>query len=490
MNKIIVTKDIVLRDYLKLKKGLTKYYAQNKIEDFMESLKIVGRLMYNFNFFYKDDEIEELIKECSKKIDVKIKNQDLKKIIFYDYFSIDNRGLTEQYLDALMNLGYEILYISLQKNTSKMKNIIEKISNYKKSEIYVVKNSFKFEACTEIKEKVEEFGATKVFIHTSPWDSVGIVTWSAFENKLERYFINLTDHTFWLGKSSADYFIEFRSYGKNISIDYRGIKEDKLIILPYYPIQNQTQEFQGFDFEYKSKKLIFSGGSLYKIYGSKIYFEIVKYILDNHEDTIILYLGNGDERPLQNFIKENNFKNRFYFKNERRDINEIFKRCYFYLGTFPVCGGLMSQFAGANNKLPVAYTSKDLPINLIEELFINAENKTFTYTDIKEIKKEISKLLLNKNYLDEKTINLSKLVISKLEFTEQLKTLINDKKTRFKFKAYEIDINKFSELYLQQENDFLNQYEQNFLTKNIKIAFKFRKYFLQAIVKRILLKLK
>ncbi|MEF9933464.1 MAG: hypothetical protein RR864_05280 [Cetobacterium sp.] len=490
-----ITPEILIKDYEKLKKKSQKYYSENKMKDSLDSIFILAKLMYNFNLKYTDDDMEKLLKQISNSIFGKTskdfsKKIEEKKVIFYDYFALDNRGLTEQYLQGLIDLEYEILFITLQKNEKKMKNILKKLLSYKGSEVYVIKALDKIEICQEIREKAISYNPSKIFIHTSPWDTVGFVTWASFEDRAERYLINLSDHTFWLGKCCSDYFIEFRSYGKNISIDYRRISEEKISILPYYPIRNLNEVFQGFSFDTEGKKIIFSGGSLYKIYGSSIYFELVKYILDNHEDTIFLFLGNGDEKPLRKFIFDNKYESRFYFYNERRDINEVFKRCYFYLGTYPITGGLMSQFAVANGKLPVAYTSKELSINLIEELFINCDKIKMTFTDLKELKNHIDKLLKSKEYLLERISEVNELIITEKEFAIEFKKIIETKKSRFNFKKYEVDIDAFSRIYFEQENKFLHQYKRIFLIKNIKLIINFFEYLFPAIIEYVLSKIK
>ena len=490
-----ITVDKVKKDYKNLKKLSKKYYLKNEMNNAMDSVTILAKLMYCFNIFYTDNDVENLLKEISTKIfknDVENSKieKNKNKVIFYDSFGQDNRVLTEQYLEALIQLEYDILYITLQKDEKIMKNILKKLKNYERAEVYKIKAKNKVEICKEIRKKAFDYQATKIFIQITPWDTIGMVTWCYFENKAERYNINLTDHAFWLGKCCSDYFIEFRSYGKNISIDYRGIKEEKSAILPYYPIQSSEELFQGFSFETEGKKMIFSGGTLYKIYGSLVFFEIVKHILNNHEDVIFLFLGNGNEKPIQKFIIENNYQNKFYHLNERRDINEVFKRCYFYLGTYPISGGLMSQFAIANGKLPIAYTTKKLPVNQIEELFIDSENIKLTYFDLQEMKNEIDKLLKYPDYLKKKTENIEKLVISKKEFSEELKKLIETKKTRFKFEKYGVDIKEFSALYFEQENKFINQYKRIFLTKNLKIGLKFYKNFIPSLIEYVFIKIK
>lgn len=225
----------------------------------------------------------------------------------------------------------------------------------------MVKSKNNIQKCKEIFEKIIQFGPSKILYHSAPWDTVGFITlsWLA-DYKIERFLINLTDHAFWLGRDCCDYFFEFRSWGVNLSLDHRHIAKERLLMLPYYPIRDTTIQFQGFPFNTEGKKVIVSGGSLYKIYGSPIFFDIVKTILDSYQDTVFFYLGNGETEPLMEFIKKNKLEDRFFYSKERRDINEIIKRCYFYLGTYPMGGGLMSQFAVANNKILVAYAKNPM----------------------------------------------------------------------------------------------------------------------------------
>lgn len=476
-----ITKEIVLKDYRKLIKLAFFTFNLKLYSQSMDIIANAANLMYNFNIIYTDNEIESLLIKIAQRLFANVHfnstTPNQKSIVFYDYFSLDNRGLTEQYLQGLMDLNYEILYITLQKNPSNMQNILSKLSKYPKSEVFQVKSDNNILACNEIIKKITKFAPSKILFHSAPWDTIGFVSLSIFEGRIDRFLINLTDHAYWLGKMCCDYFIEFRTYGLNISTKYRKINKNKLLILPYYPITNSKYAFEGFPFNTNNKKIIFSGGSLYKIYGSQVFFDIVKYILNSYKDTLFFFLGNGDERPLLNFIKENKLENRFYYSKERKDINEVFRHCHFYLGTYPICGGLMSQFAVQNNKIPVAYTGNDLPVNNIDELFINLKDITFTYTDIQKVYEEIDRLLTDNDYYLKKTSKMKNLVISSKDFAIRLKKCFEDKFSDYQTKEYDIDTSRFSNIYIDQENNFLHNYCNYVLFKrNFFISIFFIKY--------------
>ena len=475
-----VTKERIFSDFNKLKTLCKKNLEKEEYEEAIECLKIAARLMYNFNLIYTDDDLEKTILNISKKFFQNISNKENERenntVVFYDYFSLDNRGLTEQYIEALINLNYKIIYITQQNNLNKMENILKLLKKSRNVEYYIINSKLKnLEKSKKIREIILEKKPKYLFNHTAPCDIVGMIALVGIP--AEKYLINLTDHAFWLGKVCTDYYIEFRSYGKNISKYYRKISNDREFILPYYPITNKEIKFYGFPFETINKKLIFSGGSLYKIYGSSKFFELVKYILEIDKDTIFLYLGNGNDEILKKFVLDNSFEKRFYFFNERKDINEIFKRCYFYLGTYPMGGALMSQLAIINKKIPVCYYDKDIDLNNINELFIN-NKENFMFDNLEEIKLEIKKLLYDQKYKEQKERNIENIVISKEKFMKGLQSILKNKKSiKYREVKYKPDIDKVALIYLEQENKYLKQYYRLFLSKNFKINLYFYQYF-------------
>lgn len=479
---------MVLKDYKKIKKLASITFKLKFYSQCIDIISVAAGLMYYFNIKYYDEELENILQQISDKIfqdRIKIENVgalNTKRVVLYDFFSLDNRGLTEQYLQALIDLNCDILYISLQKDVNKMKEILKKINGYEKGSVVFINSKNNLNACYTIREKIIQFNPSSILFHSAPWDSIGCIVLFSLPALIKRYLINLTDHAFWLGKKCNDFFLEFRSYGFNISLKYRGIDEKKLLILPYYPVNNPDLLFQGFPFEYENKKIIFSGGSLYKISGSQVFFDIVKYILDKYPEAIFLYLGNGDKKDLYKFISINKFENRFYIGNERKDINEIFKRCYFYIGTYPVAGGLMTQYAVMNNKIPVLFSDKNLLLNNVEELFMHYQEDKFSYSDINLLYEEIDKLFIQPEYYYKKTQELSNLVISQNKFAQTLDSCLQYQNSEFTPKLYNVDNDSVVKLYLKQSLNYGNKF---FIVKNAIIAFVFFPYTIRAVINKI-----
>jgi len=482
-----VTETIVLRDYNKLKRLASFSYTAGLYSWAMDITRVAASLMYNFNIIYYDEDLETLLEKISKKVICKrpVKSAGKnKKIVFYDGLSWDNRGQTEQYLQGLIDNDYEILFLTFKRrNDQSMTAIIKKLEGCSNAKVYYITGRTNIRKCREIYDVIIDYGPSKVLYHAYPYDTIGFIVLTALEDHpIERFQINLTDHTFWLGVKCIDYCLEFRQYGVNISRDYRHIPDEKLIIVPYYPIQNTDFRFQGFPFNAEGKKVIVSAGSLYKIYGSHIYFDIIKRIMIKYTDTIIYYLGNGDTRPLLKFIEENKFNERFFYSTERKDINEVMKRAYFYLNTYPIGGGLLPQLAVANNKIPIIYSDKEAREQNLDELFINNEERIFTIYDLDALYHEIDRLMVDTEYYADRTKLLKGKIISVSEFAKILYSALEYHETAFEKSQYDIDTKTFSKMYFEIENKYLKKYVTIFLhTKNILVYFCFIKYIIVGI---------
>lgn len=484
---MIITEKCIFKDFNKLKKIAKQALSHKNLVFAILCINKAANLMYNSNLIYADDDLEKMLKELSKIIFAKNnysfnkynKNPENKKrIVFYDYFVLDNRGLTEQYLEAISNSDYEILFISCQK-TENSTEIYKKLTEYKiKSVLIAEKNSIS--KTKEIANVIADFSPDIILAHTSPWDVEGLIALSLFEGKCKRYLSNITDHAFWLGAKVFDYFIEFRNYGYNISKKYRGIPEEKLLILPYYPIVNKNIPFSGFNFDTTNKKLIFSGGSIYKIQGSPIFLEIVKYILDKHEDAIFLFLGNGDFSYLQKFVDKNNYQGRFFFSKERKDIYEVFKHCTLYLNTYPMIGGLMTQYACVSGKLPITLNTYGANhCNNIHELLLGKNDIKIQFSTKEDCEKAIDYYLENHIELTANSEIIKSEIITPNDFRNYLFGFFDGKIASPINKInYDINIKEWADNYIKRfnENKCISYYKL-FICKSLKIRIIFIKYF-------------
>lgn len=471
----MLTVDKVKKDYNSFKAISKRLILKGKYNDAEDFISAASRIAYNFNFIYADKELDLMLNQIS---DVYIEGKCFGKIddryVFFDSFGYDNRGLTQQYIRALISWDVEFLYILEYENTQ-CETILNELKKHKKAKIHILSDTKIHEdKAQEIYDLIADFKADKAFLHLAPWSSTAIISWAALSS-VTRYLIDLTDHAFWLGSECFDYYISFRDYGSYISERFRGITKDKQILMPFYPIVEGGSEFQGFEPDISNKKVIFTGGSYYKMYGKgDVFLNILKRICLDNYDTVILIAGSGDARILENFIKKNRLDEQVFLIGSRKDIVGVFKNIDIYLNTYPVGGGLMSQLAVSQHKPLIGYCTNDMPMSFPESLFRNTDDTKFTYNDLELFHEEMNKLLSSDSHLKKTVIKYGELNISPSDFSSELQYKIKNTVTI----TDSVDFPEFCNenvvsLYLCIENEYLKSYER---TKLASLRFKYAKY--------------
>ena len=488
-----ITRDRILRDYNKIKVLVSKKLKKGDLDKTCNYLQLAASFMYNCNIMYADEELEKILskiaalctnyKEQQLNISPNIcQKEDQRRLVFYDYFALDNRGLTEQYIDAFNRLGINVLFVMRKQKSEKSHEIYKKIKDNSKFSIYLTHEHEGEKLIKEIFEAFKNYKPTDLIAHTSPWDIEGLCACLAMEGLCSRYLSNITDHAFWLGTTAFDYFLEFRDYGCSISQSYRGISPEKDIKMPYFPITNKDIPFDGFPFNPDNKQIIISGGSIYKIKGSSKYLEIVKHILDNHPDTLFLYLGSGDHEYLQSFSDQNGYENRFFHIPERKDIYQLIRHSTFYLNTYPMLGGLMTQIASMAGKLPLTLNDTNDPFMSVPEfLMINDFSTQLEYNDIESLKKAIDQYLNNPTKLYHAEENIQKCVPTPESFAKMMNDVLEKHSTGLEPNIYEIDTCQFTEKYIIRLNENPSKYRKFFYSHDLNLATKFYPYYIRII---------
>lgn len=367
----------IRKSYSIYKNGAKKYYKHNDLNKCLACIENAAKIEYNINEFYVDHEIEDLLSAIARHLKKSDSPQPVnpEKYVLYDCFALPNRGLTQQYLRALLSTEKQV-YLIIKKRENEVSDLIKKeaLSHYNLKILYIDTNKTSIDQIHELSAAIEEIAPSAAFLHMTPWDTVGNVVWNIFSNTC-RFQINLTDHAFWLGTNCCDYCMEFRPYGQNLSVQYRNIELERTLILPYYPIVDKCV-YEGLPLENSNTVKLFSGGSIYKIYGEEDrYLKLILKILIKHPNCIFYYAGSGNVNYIKSFIQQNNLEHRWFLIGDRKDIVEIFKHIDIYIGTYPVSGGLMTQLAAAASKPILALFNSDNQYNNIEELFINTLKK-------------------------------------------------------------------------------------------------------------------
>lgn len=448
----------VQKTYFKIKNIAFQQFNSLRYNETIHIVSLAARVAHQFCWQYTDCDLELLLKQLSEKILGKQKkgcyNHNKDRIVFYDFLSKDNRGLTEQYLNAIISWNCEFLYITEDLDENESCNIIKLLKSYDRARIIKINKKTSYvDRITDLYKIINEFNPGKIFLQLAPWSAYETVLFNAFPN-IEKFYIDLADHTFNLGVSCTDYALEFRNRGYSIALEKRGLKKEQLLMLPYYPIVNKT-DFKGLPNQIgKDNVILFSGGMYYKIIDQNFtYFKILLRMIEENPKLIILYAGFGLDTAFKDFIKTHSLQDRIYLLGFRNDIDQIFKRCDIYFNTYPYSGGLMCQYAAVHSKPIIAYNTVERQADFAETIICdNDESMKITYTDLDEFFTELKKLINNKQYRIYKGAQLKKNIITPQTFNQNLYNLVTTKINYIEPKFVKVDYNGIMNRMLNSAN--------------------------------------
>ena len=429
-----------------------RHFEKRIFSETLVDIRNAAELQYKLINRVADSRLSGICISLADKIFSKPLNyeQDKNCFLFYDSFTWDNRGETQQYLDAILNLAdIRLIFVNEGKIEKKSSCIYRQLKKHGVEHYELGNERDELEKIKRLRSIIENAKPGKAFFHLSPYSVIPFVAFGDFKGVI-KYQINLTDHAFWLGDSSFfDYTFEFRGYGCNLSLNERSFKKDQILYLPYYPWIEETP-FQGFPKETKGWKILFSGGSLYKIEGGEgKYYEALKKILDANPSLLFFYAGDGNRAPFYNFIRTNHFENRVSLLGNRSDIGEVIKRIDIYLGTYPMGGGLMTQYAAVYGKPLLIYKTKG-----IEEVVCIKRNEPFVFDNMDELVKESTWLVNNPEYYKERGAFFKSLIIEKEEF-RNLFTKVLDGESPLSWEKRNVQIQNHESLYRINKDGFM-----------------------------------
>ena len=465
-------KDCLLQTIHSLKKIAKKEIKKGHWSHVLSIINLLAVILYESNPYYKDDDLEWMLSEISK---LYIDDQDYvandNLVVFYDGFGLNNRGLAQIYLQALCKYK-KVIYVTYERAKDQIPDIRRILSNNEYPPLFL-NGRTNLENIQSLCDIIRDVQPKHFFFYSTPYDVVGTTALYAYKGKSIRYQIDLTDHAFWLGAQAIDISIEFRNYGAYISNVYRDIPKEKIVCIPYYPIINNDTKFNGFPFRFHAEdKVVFSGGSLYKTLGDENkYYTIVRYILDHHKDVIFWYAGSGDDTEIKKILNE--YPGRAFHTDERSDLFEVLKNSYMYLSTYPVCGGLMFQYAALAGKIPI--TLKNSSIS--DDFLLNQEKLNIEFYSLDDLYNEIDKILNDQHYHDEKEKEMISAVITPDMFNELVSKLLEGRLNELvEVKYLPVETESFRHIYIdritnKKLDSIIVQRETLFLAKYMPIVF-------------------
>lgn len=432
-------------------KGVQRCIERHHYNDAILYIKAAAKTKYDFYLGYTDETIEEYLRILSRQIKrvAQFRVMKKKRCVFYSFSIADNKGLTQQYIDALIANNYEFLLIHIQDiEGENSEQIYKTLSTYKgAATIQVPKKLSLIKKSQWLYDTICKYGSDKLLMQLRPDSVFECIAFCALPPEIKRYNLNLTDHAYWIGKGCMDYTFEFRQYGCFLSTTQRGFNQDQVLLLPFYPVMKHAP-FEGFPFDVENKTVFFSGGAFYKVFDEEqTFFKLCRKILDATQDSVIIFAGSGDLSTMQKAISNNGLDGRFLLIGERHDILEVFKHVDIYINTYPFGGGLMTQYA-AHCGVPILNYLK----SRIEGCVGQKHDIHFTSSSENDLINEAKRLCSDINYRQEKGQALRNAVISIDEFNRRFEIALEKK-----LSPTEINISGIVETKLDQEGKI--QYE-------------------------------
>ena len=176
------------------KRKIPKHVKSKRIERAIRWMTVRSNLLYELNRSLYD----ELIEDNLKKVFISKTNQSLSdniqttnRIIFVDVVSKDRRGLSNQYVNALIGNDIEFLYIT-ENSSFKQTGIYQQILQYDKASYCIVPSYRKStDKVGFIYHKIIQYAPSKVLCHLLPWSITMLVALAALPKSIIK--INLRE---------------------------------------------------------------------------------------------------------------------------------------------------------------------------------------------------------------------------------------------------------------------------------------------------------
>ena len=432
-----------------LREVIGKNIHNGYYENVMRSTKNLATALYNCNQTYTDEVLEEYLGILSKQLPELPPMQEhygRQRIVFYDPFGYDTRGLVLIYLRALSRMDADLYYIAAERARGNIPKI-EAVMNECGGSIYFMpkeEDTGLWTSAQLLCGVMDEIQPDIGFLYTTPWDVAGILTFMRYEGRMKRYQVNLTDHAFWLGTHAFDYCLEFRDFGANVSRKYRHVPPHKILKQPYYPYIDKTLSFQGFPFEKKDGDfVIFSGGSLYKTLNEdKTYYQIVDFCLRSFPQVKFWYAGTGlREQFTDLWALEQKYEGRLFITAERPDLFQIMQNVDMYLNTCPQIGGLMTQYSALAGRPPFNFLC--LPYGSgAPSVLLPEEDLGIEYTDMNAFLVELRRFIEDPAYrhAKEAVFRAKKLIVTEEEFAVNLEKILCENQSNYSVRVFDVDL--------------------------------------------------
>ncbi len=275
--------------------------------------------------------------------------------VLKDWISILSHYFTTQYV-YITNVMNEDTFAPYIMSKLEQNGAIIKQLSWKDSYI---------ERIRELEEWIKEDAPDVIILFIHPNDVITVSTLLSFKDLPCIIFFNHADHSFWLGKSVADLFVEFRDEGARVSKELRKIPDDRLTVIPLTTeVRPQNAKRSTFQLP-EAGTVSVSVGGFAKVLGDPDldWFNTISNLLRLAPGHYHLFITTPPSKDvLDRYLpEEEDIRKRFIITGPFSDLGPAYGVADFLIETFPLAGGAVRIEAMAC-KLPiVAFHNKKLP---------------------------------------------------------------------------------------------------------------------------------
>lgn len=404
------------------------FSRNGQFEAALRTIELVAHTYYHTSHLYDSLDINRTLSNTLDTLNLVAVDEalDAQYILFVDYYGLDNRGLTEQYLRGILDSGLKLVYLHLNWERGFLtSNIYTRLIEANAEILGVPKHNSLLKKLAMVTNFLRQYKPQNVFFHTSPWDTISPAI-AAILPAAVKFQINITDHAYWIGSQYYDFILNFRKLGAAISVCHRGVSREKQLLIPMYPIIPEARyKDESLADDIKDKIVIFSGGNTYKVsVEGNSYFDVLATILKKYNNVLFIYIGGGDHKPIKKFISNNNFEKKVIYLGERDDFFDIMKLSDIYFGTYPIGGGLMSLYA-ASAALPFLSLVQGTKHKIkFYELMKRKPKFECLFESKDECIAEFERLITETAYRKRRAIDFTKVAINEKEFNRKIRLLL------------------------------------------------------------------
>lgn len=368
-------------------------------------------------------------------------------LLYYDRVADDNHGLTPIFLNMFGKLGLKIVYLAPFTHISHIPKIKHIIKEYG-GEIVTFRRKSMLDTYNQISDAILNARPKYAFFYAMPQDAPGALAFMRFKGSVTRYFVDITDHAFWLGRNACDYVLQGRDYGASINYLYRGIPLNRIIEFHDSPEFSISLPFHGFPFDKKQDDfVIFSGGAPYKIEDENLtFYNMVANILANHKNVKFWYAGKTDSDGMTKLIEA--FPDRVFNTDLRKDLIPILKNVDMYLNTYPMFGGTMMRLAAHAGHPPFTLKFNDEARGMLK----NQSELGIEFDTPDELFYAVHKFITDEGYRTEMKARMKDAFYTEEEMEEYMRNaLLNP--TPYAFNAFYPETRDFRAWHLKRHID-------------------------------------